>query len=99
MEAKVFDLGLLLRFLPGSTHTLLAALEWEHEIGVYPAPITACDAQFNHLLERRRAIGRELRRLNDLSDAEVIDESQFVEACEYLSEIEKRTLRRSAPRE
>ena len=69
------------------------------EIGDYPVPITACDAQFNHLLERRRAIGRELRRLNDLSDAEVIDESQFVEACEYLSEIEKRTLRRSAPRE
>jgi hypothetical protein len=32
-------------------------------IGAYPPPITACDAQFNHLLEQRREIGHELARL------------------------------------
>lgn len=32
-------------------------------IASYPAPITACDAQFNHLLEQRREIGHELARL------------------------------------
>lgn len=32
-------------------------------IGAYPPPITACDAQFNHLLEQRREIGQELARL------------------------------------
>ncbi len=26
------------------------------EIGAYPAPIPACDAQYNHLLERRAAL-------------------------------------------
>ena len=29
----------------------------------YPAPITACDAQFDHLLEQRGGISRELKRL------------------------------------
>jgi hypothetical protein len=33
------------------------------EIRVYPAPITACDAQFNHLLELRRLLPEELMRL------------------------------------
>lgn len=30
------------------------------EIRAYPAPIPACDAQFNHLLERRAEIERRL---------------------------------------
>ncbi len=34
------------------------------EIRGYPAPIPACDAQFNHLLEQRRALSRELARLD-----------------------------------
>ena len=29
----------------------------------YPPPITACDAQFDHLLEQRDGIFRELKRL------------------------------------
>lgn len=29
----------------------------------YPPPITACDAQFDHLLEQRGGISRELKRL------------------------------------
>ena len=33
------------------------------EIRAYPRPITACDAQFNHLLELRRLLPLELQRL------------------------------------
>jgi len=33
------------------------------EIRTYPAPIPACDAQFNHLLELRRLLPQELERL------------------------------------
>ncbi len=33
------------------------------EIKSYPRPIPACDAQFNHLLELRDSISRELDRL------------------------------------
>jgi hypothetical protein len=33
------------------------------EIRTYPPPIAACDQQFNHLLEQRDRIARELSRL------------------------------------
>jgi len=33
------------------------------EIRAYPTPIPRCDAQFNHLFERRAEIVRELERL------------------------------------
>ena len=33
------------------------------EIRAYPTPIPRCDAQFNHLFERRDEIVRELERL------------------------------------
>jgi len=33
------------------------------EIRAYPAPIPACDAQFNYLLELRRLLPHELERL------------------------------------
>ena len=33
------------------------------DIRAYPRPITACDAQFNHLLELRRLVPLELQRL------------------------------------
>ncbi len=45
------------------------------EIRGYPAPIPACDAQFNHLLEQRRALSRELARL----DAARMDGSSTLE--------------------
>ncbi len=32
----------------------------EAEIRSYPTPIAGCDAQFNHLLDRRAEIGRAL---------------------------------------
>ena len=34
------------------------------EIGDYPAPITGCDAQFNHFLERRSELERKLKTKN-----------------------------------
>ncbi len=34
------------------------------EIRAYPAPIPACDAQFDHLLERREALSEALARLD-----------------------------------
>ena len=34
------------------------------EIGAYPAPIPACDAQYNHLLERRAALHEARARLD-----------------------------------
>ena len=35
------------------------------EIKNYPPPIPACDAQFNHLLEQRARVSRELARMNE----------------------------------
>jgi hypothetical protein len=46
------------------------------EISAYPRPITACDAQFNHLLELRRMLPGEVARL----EAAAADPSASVEA-------------------
>ena len=35
------------------------------EIRAYPTPIPRCDAQFNHLFERREEMVRELERLDN----------------------------------
>lgn len=40
--------------------------ELKARIHNYPAPITACDAQFNYLLEQRDLIRSELRRLDQV---------------------------------
>ncbi|MFQ5765648.1 MAG: hypothetical protein ACE5GT_12035 [Rhodospirillales bacterium] len=40
----------------------------DEAIRAYPPPIPACDAQYNHLLEQRDRIGRELARLDALMD-------------------------------
>jgi hypothetical protein len=48
----------LRRSLQALTHSVA------QEISAYPRPITACDAQFNHLLELRRALPAELARLD-----------------------------------
>jgi chorismate mutase len=42
------------------------------EIATYPAPIPACDEQFNHLLERRRTLAQEIDRVDRLHNG-VID--------------------------
>lgn len=38
------------------------------EIKNYPPPIAACDQQFNHLLEQREGIDRELSRMREASE-------------------------------
>ena len=49
---------------PDARRRLLAQMrEVSAEISAYPRPITACDAQFNHLLELRRMLPAELARL------------------------------------
>ena len=56
---------------------LLALMrEVAEEIRTYPAPIPACDAQFNHLLELRRLLPGELARL----EAAACDPAASVEA-------------------
>lgn len=39
----------------------------QDEIRGYPPPIPACDAHFNHLLEQRSALSREIVRLDAAS--------------------------------
>lgn len=51
------------------------------EIEHYPSPITACDAQFNYLLERRDGVSEELRIL-DAVRAESASPEERVEAAQ-----------------
>ncbi len=64
--------------------TMRAALN--QEIASYPAPITGCDAQFNHLLEHRAGLNAELGRLGaalaEGADAAAL--TQYIESCPYL---------------
>ena len=53
------------------------------EIGAYPGPITGCDAQFNHLLELRSGINRELQRL-EAARGDGAALRQFVKTCDFL---------------
>jgi hypothetical protein len=58
------------------------------EIASYPAPITGCDAQFNHLLEQRTDLNAELGRvkaaLAEGADAAAL--TQYIESCPYLAD-------------
>ncbi len=54
----------LLEAARAALHTARVAIN--REIGAYPAPIPACDAQFNGLLEQRRQLSRAIRGINDL---------------------------------
>ncbi len=71
--------------------TMRAALN--QEIASYPAPITGCDAQFNHLLERRSGLNVELGRLGAALEGAALDEgtdaaalTQYIESCPYLAD-------------
>ena len=48
------------------------------EIRAYPRPITACDAQFNHLLELRRLLPYELDRLGSAALDPAATVAQFI---------------------
>jgi hypothetical protein len=67
------------------------------EIRDYPTPIPRCDAQFNHLLELRDSLARELRRFDEsAAAANAVDATQrmltLIEQAE-LGEALKRELR------
>ena len=59
------------------------------EIGNYPAPIPACDAQFNYLLEMRSQASSSLKLLDDLLTAYISD-SRSIEIVDKLSELSAR---------
>jgi len=48
------------------------------DIRAYPRPITACDAQFNHLLELRRLVPLELQRLEAAAQASGMTAEEFI---------------------
>ncbi len=65
----------------------------------YPAPIPACDAQFNYLLEEREALSSELARvreyMNEDTDSEDarISIDAFLNFSSYLGDSVKREIR------
>jgi hypothetical protein len=69
------------------------------ELRSYPRPIPACDQHFNHLLEKRTGIARELERV-DTAVAEGEERSGsleavggFINSSNYLDEGAKESLR------
>ena len=56
------------------------------EIGAYPAPIPACDAQYNHLLERRAALAEARARLDAARQGGAGTAEEFLAATPLLSE-------------
>jgi D-alanyl-D-alanine dipeptidase len=71
----------------------------QREIGRYPRPVTACDAQFNYLLEQRSLLGQETLRLEkaltDPAAGSVPMRAlhEFIETSACLDEEAKRRLR------
>ncbi len=62
----------------------------EAEIRSYPPPIPACDAQYNHLLELRRLLPQELRRLERAAETQSGTVDDFIRSSlcqEALSEM------------
>jgi hypothetical protein len=57
------------------------------EIRTYPAPITACDAQFNHLLELRRILPEELARVDAAARDPAASVEAFIEASPCSAEL------------
>jgi hypothetical protein len=55
------------------------------EIRNYPAPIPACDAQFNHLLEERRRISQELLELEQLSSQNLTPEQHVKSIATFIT--------------
>ncbi len=69
------------------------------EIRNYPAPIPACDAQFNYLLEEREALSAELARVREFMDKDTDSEDArssidaFLNFSNYLGDSAKREIR------
>ena len=57
------------------------------DIRAYPRPITACDAQFNHLLELRRLVPLELQRLEAAAQASGMTAEEFIGSSPCASDL------------
>jgi hypothetical protein len=57
------------------------------DIRAYPRPITACDAQFNHLLELRRLVPLELQRLEAAARTPDMTAEEFIGSSPCAAEI------------
>ena len=56
------------------------------EIRAYPAPIPACDAQYNHLLERRTALAAALASLDATREGSTTTPEEFRAKTPLLAE-------------
>ncbi len=71
----------------------------QDEIRSYPAPISACDAQFNYLLEERETLSSELARVQEFMNKDTDSEDArssidaFLNFSTYLSDTTKREIR------
>jgi hypothetical protein len=65
----------------------LLAQQVGEEIHSYPAPITACDAQFNHLLELRRLLPQELARLDAAARSADASAEEFIRSSPLSAEL------------
>jgi hypothetical protein len=63
------------------------------EIQSYPRPIAGCDAQFNHLLERRRLLGEELSRLDAVRGDRLKGVEDFLQSSTCLDTEVRRAVR------
>jgi hypothetical protein len=62
------------------------------EIQAYPRPIAGCDAQFNHLLERRRLLWEELSRLEAARGDRPTGVEEFLRSSTCLDHEAKRAI-------
>ena len=82
---------------------LKACLESERErvhaeIRAYPTPIPRCDAQFNHLIEKRERLFQELARLDAAARSSTVADGaarveEFIESSGCLVDDAKRRLK------
>jgi hypothetical protein len=68
------------------------------EIRAYPTPIPRCDAQFNHLIERREGLFQELARLDAARLSAAADDDgmrveDFIDSSGYLDDDAKLRLK------
>ena len=63
------------------------------EIRAYPLPIPACDAQFNYLLDLRRGLPEELRRLETLRRDATLNVADFLASSPFGPELTQRILK------
>jgi len=67
------------------------------EIRAYPRPITACDAQFNHLLELRRLLPYELDRLDAAARGRTASLAEFIASSPCAAELSAELAQAGAP--